>query len=436
MLTRLGLLLSLLASGAAAATLGEVTVPAGPDGTLSLRLWVPDGAAQVRGILVACHPSGSGPKPAFQQDYRPSANTTPAWAETVTTEWNAGNRADLALQLVAKRHVFALVGLYFTDQKPGGAGPGKVGMMDAHAAALDAGVTLLATTCKRPELATAPIATYGFSGGSGFAAYYAAANPARCLAFAHNKGASIGDYDPAKLAAAETVPGLLCFGELDKPERLAAIQRTFATHRANGARWSLIPDYGLAHDSQGYGRFLGAAFLDRVIELRLPRDWVPGTAPKLRPLAEDSGWLGDHRTWDGSGSSIVAATDSRAPVVTARTMSWLPDHGFAKAWRAVTTRKPLARLSSPVSTKSTTRPAQLAYLPAGGSQVLGLATSGLAAADWWDGDAPLQTVTTAPFATTLTAPAPGLHLVHAEVRQVDGSSGSSDLAILLVQDGG
>ncbi|MBC8094478.1 MAG: hypothetical protein H7Y43_01580, partial [Akkermansiaceae bacterium] len=198
------ILLAFLSGHASAAfkSLGEVNVPTDSSTKLYLRLWVPDdtAGAKVRGVIVTCHPSGSGPPPAYQQDYRPSAKETPLWNETFTTDYNttAAKRMDLALQLVAKRHNFALVGLYFTDQKPGGisaAGttPADVSMMPAHAAALEAGLNSLASTYSHPELATAPIITYGFSGGSGFAAYYAAYRPSRCIAFAHNKGGSIGD---------------------------------------------------------------------------------------------------------------------------------------------------------------------------------------------------------------------------------------------------
>jgi hypothetical protein len=390
---------------------------------------------KVRGVIVACHPSGTGPPPAFQQDYRPLANNTTLWKETITTEWDSSPRSDLALQLVAKRHAFAFIGLYFTDQKPGGAGAGQVGMMPAHAAALEAGISLAATTYNRPELATAPICTFGFSGGSGFAAYYAAFNPSRCIAFAHNKGSSIGDYEPATMVAAEPVPALLCYGELDTTDRVTAIRSTFATHRANGALWSLIPDYGLAHDAQGYGRFLGAAFFDRVIEMRLPRDWVPGTAPTLRPLTESAGWLGDNNTWESSASTIVAFSASGADLVAKRTMSWLPDRSLAEAWRSVTTHSPPTKLSSPVSTNATTKPAQLAFLSSGGSQLLGInnTTGAVTAVDWKDGDGLVSTVATGAFTMTLTNVTFGFHLMHGELLMTGGVSRTTDLAILLVK---
>lgn len=426
------------ASGASF-SLGEVTVPTEPgtSRTLALRLWVPDNTAgaKVRGILVACHPSGTEGA-SFQQNYRPLALNPGAadWVETTTTEWDSAKRMDLAMQLVATRHNFAVVGLYFSGQKPGGAGPGQVGMMPAHCAALEAGISLLASTYSRPELATAPIATYGFSGGSGFSLYYAAYNPARCIAVAHNKGGSVGDYDPVVIEPAEQVPVMLSYGELDTPN-IDKVKGVFSYHRARGALWFLIPDYGLAHDAQGYGRFLGAAFFDRVIEMRMPHDWVPGTAPVLKPLSEAAGWLGDHATWESAASAILPFSASGSPLAEKRTMSWLPDQVMAEAWRAVTTHSPAERLSSPVSALATTLPKQLAFLAAGGSQALGLTATGggVASVDWRDGGASAGAVATPPFSMTLSALTPGFHLVHGDMQITGGGNSTTELAILLVK---
>jgi hypothetical protein len=426
---------------AATASLGEVTVPTESGRTLSMRLWVPDNTAgaKVRGILVATHPSGTEGA-GFQQDYRPLAlNPQPSyWAETTTTEYNATRRMDLAMQLVAKRHNFALVGLYFSGQHPGGyaangLNPADVSMMPAQAAALEAGISLLATTYSRPELATAPIAAYGFSGGSGFSLYYAAYNPARCIAVAHNKGGSIGDYDPVYLEAAHQVPVMLSYGENDT-NNVEIVKGVFNYHRAKGALWFLIPDYGLAHDSQGYGRFLGAAFFDRIIEKRLPRDWVPGTAPVLRPLAEDSGWLGDHSTWESAASSIVSFAASGATLAGKRAMSWLPDQTMAECWRAISTHQPAGNLTSPVSLLATTKPKQLAYLQAGDSQILGLSVPGgkVLSVDWKDGDVVAGTVSSFPFSLTLTNLSWGIHLVRGQMQLTGGGVSTSELAILLV----
>jgi dienelactone hydrolase len=428
---------------AASAKLGDVSVLTDASGTnsLSLRLWVPDTVTKLRGVIVTCHPSGVGPPPAYQQDYRPSANDTTAWDETYTTDYNtiASKRMDLALQLVARRHAFALVGLYFTDQKPGGISASgtiaaDVSMMPGHAAALEAGITSLATNYSRRELTNAPIVIYGFSGGSGFAAYYAAYNPGRCIAFSHNKGGSIGDYAPAFLTTAEQVPGLLCYGEADTTNRIDTIKTVFAYHRANGALWSLIPDYGLDHDSQGYGRFLGAAFLDRLIEMRLPPDWVPGgAAPVLRSLAEDTGWLGDNATWESAASAIGSFSASGVTLAEKRAMSWLPDRYLAEAWRSVTTHLPPMKLSSPLSTNVTTIPRQLSFLSAGSSQSMTITTGSVSSVDWKDGDVLIRTEPAAPFSTTLSTVTGGFHLVHGDLQLGAGSNGVSDLAILLVK---
>ncbi len=426
-------------ASAASARLGTVTVPteSGTSRTLSLRLWVPDNTAgaKVRGILVACHPSGTEGS-GFQQDYRPLAENPQAtdWVETTTTEWDSAKRMDLAMQLVATRHNFAVVGLYFSGQKPGGAGPGQVSMMPAHAAALEAGISLLASTYSRPELATAPIATYGFSGGSGFSLFYAAYNPARCIAVAHNKGGSVGDYDPVAIEPAEQVPVMLSYGELDTPN-IEKVKGVFNYHRARGALWFLIPDYGLAHDAQGYGRFFGAAFFDRVIEMRMPHDWVPGTAPVLKPLIEAAGWLGDHSSWETARSTIVAFSANTGTLAEKRTVSWLPDQVLAEAWRAVTTHLPAEKLSSPVSSLETTLPKQLAFLTAGGSQALGLTSAGgnVSSVEWKDGGLSAGSFASPPFSKTLSTLTPGFHLVHGDLQLTGGGSSTTELAILLVK---
>jgi hypothetical protein len=209
-----------------------------------------------------------------------------------------------------------------------------------------------------------------------------------------------------------------------------------AYHRANGAVWSLIPDYGLAHHSQGYGRFLGAAYFDRIIEKRLPKNWVPGTAPTLMPLDESSGWLGDNTTWESNASAISTFASAAVSLQAKRTMSWLPDQFFAEAWRSVTTHLPSAKLTSPKSSTATTIPAQLSYLVAGGSQVLELTApdpDAIASVEWQVGNVTIGTSNTAPYSFTMTNLAPGVHLVRSKLNLAAGGTSTSDLGILLVK---
>ncbi len=276
------------------------------NGELQMRMWYPDGVKQLRGILVMAAGLGG--------DARSGANEA------------AG---DLFFKAVAKKHNFALMGLRFSTGNA----------FDSNDRTLVEGIHKMSATSEHPELQSAPIATYGFSNGSGWAVHMAGIESSRTIAFAHDKGISYPQIQQYGMVSgdARNVPGLIVWGEQDTG-RAPAIKKAFAADRSAGALWQVIPDYGQGHSASGYGHYYAALFLDRMIDLRLPEDWTPGTQPELISLTEDEGWLGDNSTTE-SPLAAVHAPNSTLPLATKRTMSWFATEELSWLWRAIATRQ-------------------------------------------------------------------------------------------------
>ena len=409
----------LLQASAAAQTVSDVTVPA-DGGDLTLRLWIPDGVTTLRGMMIWVHGNYG--------DDRWVANAS---------------GGDQALQLLAKRHAFGLIGVHFASNFASYNGD----IRDVWP--METGINLLADTSSHLELKTAPLVIAGMSGGSGYAMNFANYRPERTIAFAHNKGGSYQQLsDWYGLDGAFQVPGLVCYGSNDidpanpmsENDRAVRIKNTFRKDRAQGALWALLPDWDLGHDDRGYGRWFGALYLDRMIERRLPAAWIPGTAPTLIPVDPQAGWFGDNGlVWSPVTGGAVPrdVTPSRpvtiTPVATSTAsnaerghLSWLPDEELARAWQAIATRPWTATIASP-RTSGSLNNAHLVISPAGTSRNLTLTTAvTLTATTWFDG---LTSVAGTNFQDTY-----GFHPLFAEVTAA-GVTGPSDLTILGVTRG-
>lgn len=260
------------------------------------RLWVPEGAGALKGIVVLV-PGSNGEGRRMADD----------------TLW----------QSFAKRNHTAIVATRFTDK------PHEQNFLEDYVqvsrgsgqALLDA-IDSLAVRVKHLELKTAPLFLWGMSAGGQFNYEFTAWKPERVAAFVVNKG---GIYYSALVPrAAREVPGLLFIGGKDLESRIATITGLFAVNRRAGALWALTDEPSVGH-AVARSAELGAIFFEDVMSLRV------GPEGTLKPLAEKDGWYGDIHM-----KAISPVGTQKPPVAPT---AWLPTERVAKAWLSVVTDK-------------------------------------------------------------------------------------------------
>ena len=287
-------------------------------GELQMQMWYPEESALLRGVLVMVPGQGS--------DARGAADEA---------------EGDALFKEVARKHGFALMGLRFTSGNAFNAPP--PGGWATDCSLLWEGLVKIAKTSGHPELTEVPRAVYGFSNGGGYAVALANLSHKNTIAFVNNKGESYKQIHAGGWTAyARKVPGLICYGENDI-SRVAPIKKAFAADRAEGARWEMIPDYGQGHFDGGYGRCYASVFLDRMIELRLPKDWTPGSKLKLVALDEAAGWLGNNASTESALAQVHAPGSPEAQKLLEAqksATSWFATEELSWHWRAIATRRP------------------------------------------------------------------------------------------------
>lgn len=276
----------------------DVSLPPGENfDTAGFRLWHPEGAGVLRGILVLV-PGSNG-------DGR---------GEVEDSTWRA----------LAERHDLALLGIHMTDKRhPQMFIEHYVDVEKGSGAAFLEAVDRLATESGHPELSQAPFLLWGMSAGGQFNYEFALWKPERVVAFIVNKG---GIYYSAQASeAAQQVPGFFFMGETDLEFRNDIIAGIFAINRRAGALWALAVEPGVGHAVAG-SKDMAVLFFDELIPLRLPSVLAgEDKAPVLRPLDRDAGYIADPKSRE-----VLPASD--APPTTYPT-SWLPTETLARAWQ-------------------------------------------------------------------------------------------------------
>lgn len=190
----------------------------------------------------------------------------------------------------------------------------------------------LAAESQHPELATAPLLLDGFSNGGCFAYAFTRRFPERVIGFRTQKG---GCHYILDGGAAKQVPGFLNIGGADTQARCLNITAAFESNRPAGALWALAVEPGAGHvPIHDLDVLLG--WMEAVLSLRLPAAVGGG----LRPIAEESGWLGNRET--AAVASFAAYEQERSQA------SWLPSAETAQAWSEfVAPGRPLACPADP-----------------------------------------------------------------------------------------
>lgn len=177
----------------------------------------------------------------------------------------------------------------------------------------------------RRELKDAPMLFWGWSQAASFGTTFAELYPERTVAFiryhTHLRGL------PAEMKVLRNIPALLIAGGKDETAGTEDAETFWKRGRSAGAPWTFAIEPDATHGSseeifdQSAHEFL-IPWMAAVVRQRV----APGT-PRLRPVADDSGWLGNNQT-----AEIAPHATLPGPKVEA---SWLPDEVTARGWRAV-----------------------------------------------------------------------------------------------------
>jgi poly(3-hydroxybutyrate) depolymerase len=280
-------------------TLEQVIPPGENFDKAEFRLWLPAGAAPVRGVVVLM-PGSNG-------DGR---------SEVSDTVW----------QQFAVRNQLALVGCRLTD-KPHDQGfiEDYVNVSHGSGQALLDALTAFAASARHPEIAAAPLLLWGMSAGGEFNYEFVNWKPERVASFVVNKGGIY--YTALASRAARSVPGILFIGGKDLESRVEVITGLWAVNRRGGALWALAEEPGAAH-IVGRSRDVAMALFEDVLVLRFDAEHPT----VLKPVTEQSGLLGDLK------SKAFQPVGSTRPATEGT--AWLPTERVARAWQAMMTDKP------------------------------------------------------------------------------------------------
>ncbi|MBM4016795.1 MAG: hypothetical protein FJ288_00470 [Planctomycetes bacterium] len=155
----------------------------------------------------------------------------------------------------------------------------------------------LAATCGHPEVAHAPIFTFGHSNATRFSAGFTVGEPERTIGWIAFRSA--GGFGYISLPPAYTIPGMVISGEHDGDYfsgQLFTVRRLRHQHRTL-MHMIVEPDAGHGEKKPGSYEMM-MAFMKVAFNVRVPADADPRKGPvPLVQLKEPQGWLG--QTIDG-----------------------------------------------------------------------------------------------------------------------------------------
>ena len=277
-------------------------------------VYLPPGVSTYRGAILMA--------PGATRDTRVIADTSLAYGIGGFPETTFQDYRTRVLTL-AQEHGLAVMGARL---------PPNATALNALDNLLDAMVQVAAES-QHPELATAPFLFDGGSAGGCFSYAFTRRYPERVIGFVTQKG---GCHDIRDGGAARQVPGFLVIGGADTRDRCLNLTTLFENNRPLGALWALTVEPGAPHDRMTDFDLM-LHWMDIVLESRLP---APGGPATLRPMSEESGWLGDRET---AAVAQFSAYDKDKGLA-----SWLPSAQAATGWSAfVSPGRPLTCPADP-----------------------------------------------------------------------------------------
>jgi pimeloyl-ACP methyl ester carboxylesterase len=284
---------------------GELIFP------VNYTIWIPPGVAVLRGVIVHQHGCGEGSC---------KSGLTGAY--------------DLHWQALARKHGCALVSPAY--EQPEGANCQKwCDPRNGSAAAFQKALAELGARSGHPELAQAPWALWGHSGGGHWAGGMVLLYPERVAAAWLRSGVPLLTPNPERPGiqahtlpdAALAVPMMCNLGTKEgvsvKEGRFAAVwpanEAFFKAVRGRGGLIGVAVDPLTAHEC-GNQRYLAIPWLDACLSARLPKS----AGEPLRPMPTQSAWLAEP-----TGQTAVPAARLAGDALQA---GWLPNAAIAQAW--------------------------------------------------------------------------------------------------------
>ena len=284
---------------------GELVFP------VNFTIWIPKDVKTLRGVIVHQHGCGEGSC---------KSGLTGAY--------------DLHWQALAKKHDCALLAPSYEQ-------PEKADCQlwcdprNGSAAAFQKGLIDLGAKSGHPELATAPWALWGHSGGGHWAGGMVLLHPDRISAAWLRSGVPLLKADPKRTEikahtlpdAALKVPMMCNLGTKEgvtfKGDRFASVwtanESFFNELRGKGSLIGVAVDPLSSHDC-GNQRYLAIPWLDDCLIARLPK----AVGEPLRAMPTDTAWLGPIL----GGEAVPAAKFLGDPLKA----GWLSNEAIAKAW--------------------------------------------------------------------------------------------------------
>lgn len=252
----------------------------------AFRLWLPDNVKHIRGILIRQHGCGRN-----GIDYAD----------------------DVMWQALAKKHDCALLGTHFLQDQECADWSNPA---NGSEKALLSAIKTFAERSEHSELAAAPWAIWGHSGGARWAMHMMNRHPERTIAvFARSQAVTI--MNEKTLA----IPAILSYGVREMTGQFEKVhlnsQETLTKYRPKGALWAPAIDPKSEHDCRN-SRHFAIPFFDAALTQRL-------ADKKLRSIDPRKAWLGNPKTFDIAPVGKYTQDKAKA--------AWLIDEHVARAWQ-------------------------------------------------------------------------------------------------------
>ena len=266
---------------------------------VTYRLWIPDTATTLRGVIVHQHGCGEG---------------ACRGGETAAE--------DLHWQALAKKWDCALLGPSYHQPEKENCRLWCDPRNGSDATFLKA-LQDLAAQSNHPELAKVPWCLWGHSGGAFWSSLMQTLHPERIVAIWFRSGTAFSTWEKGDIPkpeipeAAYGIPMMLNPGTKENKAWGGSLEM-FKAYRAKAATIGFAPDPRTGHEC-GDQRYLAIPFFDACLTQRLPAKTA--VEQKLKPVdfkkACYAPLLGDSFTKQAPASGEA---------------SWLPNEAFAKAW--------------------------------------------------------------------------------------------------------
>jgi hypothetical protein len=271
-------------------------------------LWIPDGVAKLRGIIVHQHGCGIG-----------------------ACKGGATAAYDLHWQALAKKWDCALLGPSYQQEEKQNCRL-WCDPRNGSAKTFLRAIGDFAAKSGHAELSEVPWCLWGHSGGGFWASLMQTMYPQRIVAIWLRSGTAYATWEKGEIpkpeitAAAYTIPVMCNPGAKENGDKRfkGAWDGTlamFKAYRGHGAPIGFAPDPRTSHQC-GDCRYLAIPFFDACLAMRLPE---PGTTDqKLKPVDMKAAWL---------AAPLTDKAEPRTSYVDgAEAAVWLPNGQVAKAW--------------------------------------------------------------------------------------------------------